>query len=152
MSAEDYIVDLGPEDVRPVTSSATESLPEKGEATTRAGLGTASPPDKSAARATFLGNTYDLAALGALGSGVLALLSCVTCNTIYGCLPLLPIALGVVGLVAAEQSVNARRTRTWSWMGIAAGIVIMLVTLAAIALYIAFVALMLYMDYTGNLD
>jgi hypothetical protein len=83
---------------------------------------------------------------------MLALLSCVTCNTVYCCLPLLPIALGVVGLVAAEQSVNARRTRTWSWVGIAAGIVIMLVTLTAIVLYIAFVALMLYMGYTGNLD
>lgn len=151
MSSEDHIVDLSPEDVRPLSSSEPEAPPEK-EAQSNYVPGRFAPDDKSAARTTFLGNTYDLAALGALGSGVLALLSCVTCNTVYYCLPLLPIALGVVGLVAAERSVNASRTRTWSWIGIAAGIVIVLVTLAAIVLYIAFVALMLYVSYTGKLD
>lgn len=83
---------------------------------------------------------------------MLALLSCVTCNTTYYCVPLLPIALGVIGLVAEERSVNAHRTRTWPWIGIAAGIIILLVALAAVVLYIAFIALMLYMDYTGRLD
>lgn len=152
MSAEDHIVDLGPEDVRPVPSSEPEPLPEEGRSAKRPYTEPTSPIDKDAARATFLGNTYDLAAMGALGSGMLALLSCVTCNTVYYCLPLLPIALGVVGLVAAEQSVNAHRTRTWSWIGIAAGIIIILVALAAIVLYLAFIALMLYMGYTGKLD
>jgi hypothetical protein len=110
MSAKERIVDLGPEDVRPVPSSEPETSPEKDQpATEQPNTEPASPADKGRTRATFLGNTYDLAALGALGSGVLALLSCVTCNTVYYCLPLLPIALGVVGLVAAEQSVNARR-------------------------------------------
>lgn len=153
MSAESHIVDLGPEDVRPVPSSELETLSERSQPAEQPHIGPASPADQdTAARANFLGNTYDLAALGALGSGVLALLSCVTCNTVYYCLPLLPIALGVVGLVAAERSVNARRTRTWSWIGIAAGVLILLVALAAIALYVAFVVLMLYMGYTGKLD
>ncbi|MGQ9502271.1 MAG: hypothetical protein ACUVSF_07560 [Anaerolineae bacterium] len=152
MSVEDHVVDLGPEDVRPVSSPEPGSLPGKEEPATQPHTGPASPLDKDAARATFLGNTYDLAALGALSSGVLALLSCVTCNTIYYCVPLLPIALGVIGLVAAERSVNTHRTRTWSWIGIAAGIIILLVALAAVVLYIAFIALIFYMDYTGRPD
>ncbi len=152
MSVEDHIVDLGPEDVRPLPPAEPESPPEKGGSTTQPYSGPVAPADKDAARAPFRGNAYDLAALGALGSGVLALLSCVTCNTVYYCLPLLPIALGAIGLVAAEQSLNARRTRTWSWIGIATGIVIILVALAAIVLYIAFTALMLYMSYIGKLD
>ena len=153
MSAEDRIVDLGPEEVRPVPSSESEPFSEGSQpATERPNAGPVSPADKDTTRATFHGNAYDLAALGALGSGVLTLLSCVTCGTVYYCLPLLPVALGVVGLVAAEQSVNARRTRTWSLIGIAMGILIILVALAAIALYVAFIALTLYMGYTGQLD
>lgn len=153
MSAEDRIVDLGPEDVRPVPSSEPETLSERSQPTEQPHIEPASPANQdTAARATFLGNTYDLAALGALGSGILALLSCVTCNTVYYCLPLLPIAFGVVGLVAAERSVNAHRTRTWSWIGIAAGVFILLVALAAIALYIAFVVLLLYAGYTSQPD
>jgi hypothetical protein len=152
MLPEDHIVDLGPEDVRPITPPEPASPPEKEETTTQSTASMTPPAETGAARATFFGNAYDLAAFGALGSGVLALVSCATCNTVYYCLPLLPIALGVVGLVAAEQSVDIRRTRTWSWIGIAAGIIIMLAALAAIALYIAFVALMLYMSYTGKLD
>ncbi|MCS7259362.1 MAG: CD225/dispanin family protein [Anaerolineae bacterium] len=153
MSTEDHIVDLGPEDARPVSPSGSEELPEEAQPTQQPHIGPALCGSRDdTARASFIGNAYDLAALGALGSGVLALLSCVTCNMVYYCLPLLPIALGIVGLVAAEQSVNARRTRIWSWIGVAAGILIILVMLAAVVLYFIFIALMLYMGYTDKLD
>jgi hypothetical protein len=89
---------------------------------------------------TFQANTYDLVALGSLASGALVLFSCLTCNMGFYCLPLLPLALGIVGLVGARQAVQAERTRLWSWLGIAAGAIILLLFLLAILLYIGFIA------------
>ncbi len=91
--------------------------------------------------ATFKGNTYDLAALGALISGIIALFSCVTCGMGIYCLPLVPLVLGLIGLLSARQSVQEERTRLWSWLGIAAGGFIVLLTIAGIVLYVAFVVL-----------
>ncbi len=80
---------------------------------------------------TFMGNTYDLAALGALGSGVLVLFSCLTCNMGYYCIPFIPLLLGLVGVVSARESINKERTQLWSWLGIGAGaIVIVMIILA----------------------
>jgi len=73
---------------------------------------------------TFMGNTYDLAALGALGSGVLVLFSCLTCNLGYYCLPVIPILLGLLGITSARDAINKERTQLWSWLGIGAGIVV----------------------------
>jgi hypothetical protein len=92
---------------------------------------------------TFRGNSYDLAAFASLISGGLLLASCVTCNSLFYCLPMVPIALGVIGVAAAHQSVDARRTRIWSWIGIAAGGFILLLILAAVVLYIGFIVLMI---------
>ncbi len=58
---------------------------------------------------TFMGNTYDLAALGALGSGALVLFSRLTCNMGYYCLPLIPLLLGLVGVISAREAVNKER-------------------------------------------
>lgn len=69
MSVEDHVVDLGPEDVRPVPSPEPGSLPGKEESAAQSHTGPASTPDKDVARATFFGNTYDLAALGASAVG-----------------------------------------------------------------------------------
>ncbi len=91
--------------------------------------------------ATFKGNTYDLAALGALTSGVVVLFSCLTCNMGFYCLPLLPLVLGLIGLLSARQSVEEERTRLWSWLGIAAGGFITLLIVAGIVLYVAFIVL-----------
>lgn len=63
---------------------------------------------------TFMGNTYDLAALGALASGALVLFSCVTCNLGFYCLPFIPLLLGLVGIVSAREAVNEERTKLWS--------------------------------------
>ncbi len=104
-----------------------------------------SPPSETprlvVPEATFKGNTYDLAALGALSSGVLLLFSCLTCNLGFYCLPLFPLVLGLIGLLSARQSVEEERTRLWSWIGIAAGGFIVLLTIAGIVLYIAFIVL-----------
>ena len=80
---------------------------------------------------TFMGNTYDLAALGALGSGALMLFSCLTCNIGYYCLPFIPLLLGLVGIVSAREAVNKERTQLWSWLGIGAGVIVLVVTLLA---------------------
>ena len=90
---------------------------------------------------TFRGNTYDLAALGALASGVVMLFSCLTCNLGYYCLPLLPLVLGLIGLLSARQSVEEERTRLWSWLGIAAGGFVVLLVVAGVVLYVAFIVL-----------
>jgi len=81
---------------------------------------------------TFMGNTYDLAALGALSSGVLVLFSCLTCNLGYYCLPFIPLLLGLVGIVSAREAVNKERTRLWSWLGIGAGIVVIVAGILAV--------------------
>jgi len=62
---------------------------------------------------TFMGNTYDLAALGALGSGAVVLFSCLTCNLGYYCLPFIPLLLGLVGIVSAREAIDKERTRLW---------------------------------------
>ena len=105
-------------------------------------LNTASELARLAApEATFKGNTYDLAALGALASGVVVLFSCLTCNMGFYCLPLLPLVLGLIGLLSSRQAVEEERTRLWSWLGIAAGGFIVLLTIAGVVLYIAFIVL-----------
>jgi hypothetical protein len=114
--------------------SAESPLPAPGEA------GEIAPPDEP--KATFQGNFYDLASLGALATGALILFSCLTCNLGYYCLPFLPIALGAVGVLSARQAVEAERTRLWSWLGIAAGGIFLLFLVAAIVLYVGFIVLM----------
>jgi hypothetical protein len=99
------------------------------------------PPRPAAPETTFRGNTYDLAALGALTSGVLVLFSCLTCGFGFYCLPLVPLVLGVIGLLSARQSVEEKRTRLWSWLGIAAGGLMLLLIIAGVILYIAFIVL-----------
>lgn len=81
---------------------------------------------------TFMGNTYDLAALGALGSGAVVLFSCLTCNLGYYCLPFIPLLLGLVGIISAREAVNKERTRLWSWLGIGAGIVVIVAGILAV--------------------
>jgi hypothetical protein len=124
------------------TEQPVDDVPEDDSA---AGAG-ATPPSQEVSESasippvTFQANTYDLMALGSLASGALLLFSCVTCNMGFYCLPLLPLALGIVGLVGARQSVQAERTRLWSWLGIGAGVIILLLFLLIMALYIGFIA------------
>ncbi|HOU13781.1 MAG TPA: hypothetical protein PKZ84_11750 [Anaerolineae bacterium] len=92
---------------------------------------------------TFMGNTYDLAALGALASGVLVLLSCITCNMSFYCFPFIPLLLGLVGIFSAREAVNEERTRLWSWLGAGIGAVILVgLMLVVIVSCVAFALLM----------
>jgi hypothetical protein len=98
---------------------------------------------------TFRGNTYDLISLGSLISGALLLFSCLTCNTGYYCLPLISIALGAVGVLSARQSVEAQRTRLWSWLGIAAGGIVLLLIVLLVICYIGFIVLAIATEEWG---
>ena len=98
---------------------------------------------------TFKGNTYDLLSLGSLITGALTLFSCLTCNMGYYCLPFIPAVLGLVGMITAHQAVNTERTKLWSWLGIAASGIVLLLILGVIALYIGLIVLMIP---TGELD
>ena len=104
----------------------------------------------TAPEATFRGNTYDLTALGALTSGVLVLFSCLTCGFGFYCLPLVPLVLGLIGLLSARQSVEEERTRLWSWLGIAAGGFMLLLIVAGAVLYIAFIVLAVIAGGSGS--
>jgi hypothetical protein len=88
---------------------------------------------------TFMGNSYDLASLGALVTGLLSLFMCLSCNMGFYCLPFLPIVLGLIGLLSASQAVDSDRTRTWSWIGLGAGVFFLVLMAAAIVLYLALV-------------
>ena len=151
---EGPIVDLTPDEVRPIDEAVPPADAATAEAAAVESPAEQTPPPTATVRppgvrVTFMGNTYDLAAYGALLSGIIVLASCLTCNSIYYCLPLAPIVLGLIGVMSANHAVDARRTRTWSWIGIASGLFILLLVLAGIVLYIAFIVLMIYL---GEVD
>jgi hypothetical protein len=105
------------------------------------------PPSQDALssgpRVTFRGNSYDLVSLVSLATGGLILFTCLTCNLGYYCMPIIPMALGLVGVLSAHQAVDARRTRLWSWLGIAAGGLMLLLILIVVALYVGFIVLLI---------
>jgi FtsH-binding integral membrane protein len=105
-----------------------------------ANLADETPPSPQRPAVTFMGNTYDLVSLGALASGLLIAVTCLTCNMGWYCLPLVPIAAGIVGLSTARQAVNAERTRQWSWIGLGAGIFVLLLIGLAILAYVGLFA------------
>lgn len=98
---------------------------------------------------TFRGNTYDLVALGSVIMGALILFSCLTCNMGYYCLPFISIALGAVGVLGARRSVEADRTKLWSWLGIAAGGVLFLLIVLSILLYAGLIIFAITADESG---
>ncbi|MBC8252944.1 MAG: hypothetical protein H8E35_02795 [Ardenticatenia bacterium] len=93
-------------------------------------------PLPSGPRVTFRGNSYDLISLGSLAIGGLMAFTCLTCNLGSYCVPFIAIALGLVGVLSAHQAVDAKRTRLWSWLGIAAGGLLLLLILVAVVLYV----------------
>lgn len=97
------------------------------------------PPGNGRPRVTFMGNSYDLAALGAVASAALLLFLCVTCNMGFYCLPAVPLVLGLIGLLAARQAVDAQRTRLWSWIGVGTGAFLLILLIVGFLLYIGFI-------------
>jgi hypothetical protein len=102
---------------------------------------------------TFRGNNYDLVSLGSLITGALILFSCLTCNMGYYCLPFLPVVLGIIGLLKAQEAVEAERTKQWSWLGIAGGGMVLFLILAVVVLYVVFyIVFLAAMMASGRLD
>ena len=99
---------------------------------------------------TFKGNSTDLSAVGALATSVLLLLSCLTCGTGIYCLPVLPLILGLVGLLGARRAVNEEQTRIFSWIGIGAGGLSILLILLAVVGYVLFVLLLIAASSEAN--
>jgi len=89
----------------------------------------------------FRGNSYDVAALGALASGVLVLFTCLTCGFGYYCLPFVPMLLGLVGIAAARDAIDEERTKLWSWLGIGAGVIVVLGLILSVLLSCLFFAM-----------
>ena len=98
---------------------------------------------------TFMGNTYDLASLGALASGLLLIFMCLTCNMGFYCLPFVPIIMGIIGLATAQQAVDSERTRLWSWVGVGTGVAVFLIIAVAVLGYIGFMIVALASGGTG---
>jgi hypothetical protein len=93
---------------------------------------------------TFMGNNVDLASLGALASAILMIFICLTCNMGIYCLPVVPLALGLVGLLMASRSVDMSRTRFWSWIGVGTGTIMLILLLIGILLYVGLVWLLIH--------
>jgi len=74
---------------------------------------------------TFRGNNYDLTAVVGVTIGGIVLASCGTCNLGLYFLPFVPLILGIIGLVNADESVDPKRTKLLSWISIAAGAAIL---------------------------
>ncbi|MCU0519474.1 MAG: hypothetical protein MUF84_02100 [Anaerolineae bacterium] len=103
----------------------------------------------SGGRETFRANGLDVTALGALASGLLVLVTCITCGQASYCLPLLPLVLGFAGLVTAKDAVDPKRTRLWSWLGIGSAAATILLIALAIAAYLSFVLLLIVFSDAG---
>lgn len=105
----------------------------------------------------YQGNGYDIAALLAAVLGGVALLSCGTLGYFIYCLPLLPLAVGVVALLTTRRAVDPQRSRVLSWVGVGAGavttlalIVGFLLWVAAVLVALAFSVLMAFSQSAGG--
>ncbi|MBI9046529.1 MAG: hypothetical protein JEZ06_18710 [Anaerolineaceae bacterium] len=99
-------------------------------------------PEKT--QVTFRGNSYDLASVIAVTTGALALLSCLTLYMGIYCFPLVPLVLGVIGLMTAKNSVDPRRTQILSWIGVGTGSFAFILVLLGILFYFGFLFLTLF--------
>ncbi len=102
----------------------------------------AGPGSRPRPQVTFMGNSYDLTAVIAVATGGTVAFSCLTCNMGFYCLPIVPIVLGLIGLLSAEESADPDRTRMLSWIGIGSGGLVFLLMVLAIVLYVAFIIIL----------
>ena len=98
---------------------------------------------------TFRGNSYDLASVIGVTVGAMVLFTCFTCNVGYYCLPIVPIILGVIGLVAAKDAVDPQRTKLLSWLSVGAGAAILLLIFLFVAAYLGIIVFALMADSGG---
>jgi len=95
---------------------------------------------------TFQGNSYDLASVVGVTIGGVTLLTCATCNLGYYCLPIIPIILGIIGLISAKDSVDPERTKLLSWLSLGSGSLIILLILLLVAAYIGLIVFAIVAD------
>lgn len=126
-------------------ASASESM--EGEIVPVPSLEEGEPTSKPAV--TFRGNSYDLASVIGVTIGAMVLFSCITCNLGYYCLPVVPIILGIIGLVAAKDAVDPDRTKLLSWVSVGSGVAILLLIFLFAAAYIAFIFFAIMADSGG---
>jgi hypothetical protein len=144
MEDKPEFLDRTPEPESPVEPQPADNPHEKIEQSIPAAPGAGSGPV-----ITFQGNSYDLASVIGVTVGALVLFSCFTCNVGYYCLPIVPIILGIIGLVAAKDSVDPERTKLLSWLSVGAGALILLLIFLFVALYIGFIAFAIIADNGG---
>ncbi|MBN1978757.1 MAG: hypothetical protein JW918_15270 [Anaerolineae bacterium] len=96
--------------------------------------------DESTQRRVYRGNAFDITALIALATGLLTLLTCASMGYMIYCMPVIPLALGIVGLATARKAVDPERTRLLSWIGLGSGGVFLLMALAFFVIWLAVVA------------
>jgi len=103
-------------------------------------------PSAPSTSITFQGNNYDLAAFTGLTTTAMVLLSCGTCGGGFYCLPFIPIVLGIIGLVTANESVDPERTKKLSWISLGVSGTLFLLLVLAILAYMLFIVAILAND------
>ena len=147
MTDNPEFLDLPPNE-KPEPSSPAEAEPAVDLASTEMSDQSAPPEVEAASRpvVTFQGNSYDLAAVVGVTIGAMVLLSCFTCNLGFYCLPVAPIILGAIGLIAAKDAVDPDRTKLLSWLSLGAGAAVILLIVLFVAAYIAFIVFAVMAD------
>lgn len=83
---------------------------------------------------TYIGNKQDNTATLAMIAGVGLVIS--SCTGIGACiLPFFALTAGIIGLRGANQAINPNRTRTYAWIAIASGGLMVLLIIGVIVLY-----------------
>jgi predicted lipid-binding transport protein (Tim44 family) len=96
-------------------------------------------PTPSNQPAPYVGNQKDMMAFAAMiaGAGLLAS----SCIPGFSCiLPIFALVGGIIGLRGADQAINPSRTRTYSWIAIVSGTLVLLFFIAVIVFYGAVIA------------
>lgn len=106
--------------------------------------------DSEEVEVTYRGNSTDLSAIGALASSILLLFTCLTCGSGVYCLPVVPLVLGLIGVLGAKRSVNKEQTELFSWIGIGAGGLSVLLIVVGIIAYLVFVAFIVMLGQSGR--
>ncbi len=87
---------------------------------------------------TYKGNQTDILALVTLISTIFAGVTCGTCGWGFCCVPLVTVILGIIGLSTSKKSLDPRRTKTYSWIGIGVGGFFTFIILCVMLLYILY--------------
>jgi hypothetical protein len=94
---------------------------------------------------TFLGNANDLTAVVSAASAGILLLCCATGGYGMYCLPIVPIVLGLLAVMNANQSVDPVRTRRWGWISVGVGGAIFVFIIIAMILLVLLYAVIIYL-------